>query len=93
MTKSSITPDDAIALLNDAYASDPGAMARLVEARVPCNEELADHPTVQVGHRNNSYTVGLMGIINGLFGVDVRGNGIIAASYDDNSNLTGFIKL
>jgi hypothetical protein len=73
----SISIPGAIDLLNEALALDPVAISALVSNRVPCNENLANHDSIQAsGH---PFSVGLLGIINGLFGVDERGWGAIAA--------------
>lgn len=91
MRKSSVTVDDAIALLNEAVALDRPAMAALLANRVPCNDALADHPTIQVQAQHGGYHVGLLGIINGLFGVDDEGKGPICYVFADG-HLQGFAK-
>lgn len=56
-------------------------MQALVESRVPCNDALADHPTVQVGEGPGGRpVVGLLGILNGLVS-----DGLLCAVYDDES--------
>jgi len=87
MIKNSITVDEVIALLNSMVKADPEATEALVEQRVPCNETLADHPTIQVvgGEGPNQPKVGLLGVINGLFGADATGWGPIAAQFEGNS--------
>lgn len=83
-----VTPDDAIEVLNRMIEADQQAAQQLVNGRVPCNRGLADDPTIQVGRRNGaigwerSWEVGLLGIINGIFGIDDRGWGPIAAVFD-----------
>ncbi len=81
-----LTVDAAISLLNEILEIDPQALSQLIEHRVPCNAELGDHPTVQVtGYKSlETLTVGLLGILNGLFGVDEEGWGAIAARYEDD---------
>ena len=82
--KEQVTIDEVIEVLNEALKLDPYAIQRLAGTRIRCNEELADHPTVQVSTGCNvAFEVGLLGIINGLFGVDDRGWGPIAAYYDE----------
>lgn len=80
--KQSITIQDAIDLLNDALKCDPVAITSLTSHRVLCNLKLADHKLIQVGSNEGTYRVGLLGIINGLFGVDDKGYGPIAAIVD-----------
>lgn len=83
MIKESITPDEAIELLNSAIKADKAAIDNLVNARVACNLELADHPTIQVGcYGGKGCNVGLLGILNGLFGIADDGWGCIAAVFE-----------
>ena len=90
------TVDEAIAILNTILEADPKAIEALVQHRVGCNTTLADHPTVQVGKNDSpggevrQYTVGLLGIINGLFGVDQDGWGYIATEYSDGGHILLF---
>lgn len=91
----SVTADDVVALLNEAFSLDPAAVQALVDHRVPCNKALGDHPTIQVGIAANwrkrrpndhnlpddaEYTVGLLGLLNGIFGKPEGGP--IAAIYN-----------
>jgi hypothetical protein len=97
MPNPSISLDDAIVFLNEALALDPEGITRLVNARVPCNLALADHPTIQCGVVSLgplAHEVGLLGILNGLFGIRDDGWGHIAVAYEDNSlaKIIGFEK-
>ena len=80
----SITPEDAIKVLNEALEIDCDAIKALIEYRVLCNEKLADHPSIQVrAYDPEGLKVGLLGIINGLFGSDKEtGYGYIAIDGD-----------
>jgi len=79
--------------LNEIYSHDPEALHALCESRVPCNEALRKHPTVQVlveGGGTES-RVGLLGILNGIVGIQDDGWGYISAIYDeDTMKLQGF---
>ena len=90
----SVTIDDTIKFLNDLLAIDPDAIGKLVETRVGCNAALAGHPTVQVsGDLSGQDCVGLLGVLNGLFGVDFKFRGPITAEFDDVSGkLTRFYR-
>jgi hypothetical protein len=55
--------------LNGLLLLDRNAIACLIANRVPCNQGLADHPTVQAGAQHGGFHVGLLGILNGLCGV------------------------
>lgn len=83
MIRDWVTVDDALAVLNRAVASDPEAISALLEQRVPCNKALADDPTIQVASKDGAYHVGILGILNGIFGTDEDGWGPIAASMTD----------
>lgn len=80
---------DAIGVLNRVHAADPTVLPVLFAHRVRCNEALADDPSVQVKQREGHCDVGLLGIINGLFGVDAATRGFISAHYD-GGELTHF---
>lgn len=87
--KSQVTIDETIDLLNELIRLDKPAIAALLANRVPCNQALADHPTVQVQAQNDGYHVGLLGIINGLFGTDDHLWGPICFEFEDG-HLTKF---
>ena len=94
MTDFTITPEDAIAVLNRIHAADPTVLPRLIRYRVPCNETVAGDPTVHVGLDQTDktmMTVGLLGILNGIFGADeATGYGPILAYYDGVGDLDRF---
>ena len=93
---STVTPQAAVEFLNQLNRLDPRTMYQLCAGtlRAHCNEAMANHPTVQCldlqacvmpsgyprsGHR---YEVGLVGILNGLFGVDQFKYGPIVMVFD-----------
>ena len=87
MIKESITIDDAVVYLNSILEADPLAVRSLLCLRVPCNVTLADHPSAQVDAAwNEGFTVGLLGVINGLFGVNEFEWGVIACILDAEKN-------
>lgn len=65
------TAEHAVEVLNRIHAADPSVLPTLIAHRVPCNDAVADDPTVQVlGLPDGSVVgVGLLGVINGIFGV------------------------
>ena len=80
--------DFIIERLNEFAETDPDAVRALVNARVPCNEALARHPTVQVSYRGDGKPlVGLLGILNGIVGTVGKGTfkdcGFVAAEIED----------
>lgn len=86
MWRSSVTIDETIALLNELAQIDQDAMYALIEQRVPCTDRLAYHETVQVKRQNGAHYVGMLGILNGLFGVDDDGRGPITAYFEFEAN-------
>lgn len=90
MLKQSITPEDVVVLLNEAILSDSKAVGMLIAARVPCNDRLADHSTIQVGLIDGKYRVGLLGMLNGMFGIDEDGYGPITAVFNGAGELVEF---
>lgn len=73
-----------IVLLNELLEKDPVAITELfLGRRVQCNKAIADHPTVQVLQKDDSFVMGVLGLLNGIFGVDHEGFGYIVAHCDD----------
>ena len=68
--KRKVKIDDAIEYLNGLLRLDHSAVMGLCEERVQCNSDLAAHPSCQVYALPNDagYRVGLLGVLNGLFG-------------------------
>jgi hypothetical protein len=74
--------DKIAALMNEMLAADPFATQKLINSRVRCSYELAQHPTIQVGRTDGftvMYDVGLLGVLNGLCDSKRR----VAAVIDD----------
>ena len=97
MIKETISVDDTIVFLNELLAYDSEAIRDLILfGKVSCNEKMANHPTVQVGVIKNSnglksFSLGFLGLLNGLFGIhDLSGYGEIAALFDDENKLLKF---
>lgn len=85
MIKSSVTIEEVLEVLNRAVEVDPEAMHSLCTNRVPCNNTLAKDPTIQVSktlREGANYKVGLLGILNGIFGTDESGWGTIAGEFE-----------
>lgn len=80
----------AVRVLNEALDVHPEAIEALVSHRVPCNGALAKHPSIQVGETASGWEVGMLGIINGLFGTDKDDWGFIAAEFDDAGHIRHF---
>lgn len=86
-----MTVDNAILFLNSLLALDRNAVQQLVDMRVTCNSDLADHPTVQCGEGPyGTPVVGLLGVLNGFLSGET---GFVAAIYADDGTLTHFEQL
>lgn len=75
-------------VLNRAFKADPDALQSLVFSRVNCNDTLAKDPTICV-YGDNEYTVGLVGILNGIC-TELTGEKIAVAT--DEFKVKGFVK-
>lgn len=80
-----ISARDVVDYLNELLGLDLVAISSLIETRVLCNKLLADHPTVQVVPNETGNVVGLLGILNGLFGVKKDFTGYIGAQMEGNT--------
>jgi len=90
MIKTSVSLQETVDFLNSLLEKDPVAITALFSMRTACNKEMADHETVQVGALSKDYfQVGMIGVLNGLFGIDSNGWGHICAHYD-NGSITHF---
>lgn len=87
--RETVTINEVIEILNEAIKLDTPAIAALIANRVPCNEGLADHPSIQCGSQHGGYWVGMLGVINGLFGVDEHGWGAIASVFEEDGSPDG----
>jgi len=88
MLKESVTPQDVCDLLNGLLETDREFIQNLINSRIPCNKDVADHPTIQVqGYKDypNVHTCGILGILNGLFGIRENGFGPLCCELDDES--------
>ena len=82
MNRDSITIEETVEFLNSMFKTDPTATHLLFSCRVTCNEDLADHPSIQVRCEGDNCSVGVIGLLNGLFGTNKEGWGFIASVYD-----------
>ena len=87
MNEPTITLTQCIEYLNSLIECDERAIFSLVMNRVPCNEKLTEHNTCQV---TNKSFVGMLGVINGIFGIK-NYQGLIQAVFDDGK-LVEFVK-
>lgn len=81
--------DRVLSVLNTALKMDYEAICSLVELRVPCNEELANHPTIQVSADGKQTKVGLVGVLNGV--IEPLTGERIAYEFDDTNKILRFV--
>ena len=94
-----VTVGQVVELLNQALQADDAALTDLIQTRVACNEKLAKHSSIQVGlapgcdpeDKKLFYEVGILGLLNGLFGVDEKQWGAIAAEMDPSGHVRRFV--
>lgn len=95
--KESVTIEDCVNYLNSLTKADPLAMRAFLCIRMPCNYELAIHPIAQISDsweewHTVGFTIDLMGIINGLFGIDKNNWGLIAYKLSEDGKVFEFFK-
>lgn len=92
MIKKSITPQDACDLLNEFLKLDRDCVHGLIAHRQECKEAIANHPTIQVQQLKDDKfpKVGIVGILNGMFGIDEDGMGAIFYDEGDNGEILCF---
>lgn len=64
--------------LNELLELDRPAIALLTSNRMSCNDKLADHPSCQVMLQHDGFHVGMLGVLNGLCGIDNDGGPVCA---------------
>jgi len=92
MFRDKISIDETIEYLDSLFVADPRAMRAMLRTLTVCNNALAEHPTAQAWTWGEDASIGLMGIINGMFGVDGDGRGAIAYCLDEAGELVGFMR-
>ena len=90
MIKESITPNDVVNLLNELLKLDPKGITNLFKTYVNVNDAIENHPTVQITGCDSAL-LGIMGILNGLFGTLEDESGVIYYSIDETvGNILNF---
>lgn len=88
--------DLVVEALNRIHKMDPQILPKLIMYHVPTTKAVADHPTIPVHLNKNTttYTVGLLGIINGIIKrrLDER-NVFVAAEFNGFGELIEFKRL
>lgn len=81
------TVQQAVDLLNEALEIDREAIETLFSQRVAASKALGEHPTIQIlTHPGGERTLGVLGLLNGIFGVDAEQWGFIASCHDDETD-------
>ena len=85
-----ITSHGIVQLLNSLVHADPDCMHNLTEQRVPCNQAVVEHPTVQVWSHDGKDLLGLLGVLNGIVASEDE---LIEGVYDDETTLLKSFRL
>jgi len=72
-----------INILNELLELDRPAVGALIANRVPCNQDFANHPNVLVWPQNNGFHIGILGLLNGICGLEIDNNGLIEAVFEE----------
>ena len=92
-----ITIEEMISYLNYLLEIDPPTISRLFQMRSACSEELAKSPVHVVMDENARSFVGVLGILNGLFGYagtgPFRESGAIGTLTNKDGVIKAFIKV
>lgn len=78
-----IGPKEVVGYLNELLELDHECVRKLFSVRAECNEKIGDHPTAQVRAYDGPLTLGVMGLINGMFPTYDDGFGMIIYDSDD----------
>ena len=76
--------DFVIEILNEALEADPDAMNELFNVKIPVNDDLLNHRTIQCSAHRKDF--GVMGLINGIIGADDNNIGYVAMDVDLKSH-------
>jgi len=89
MLKDYVTSQEVCDLLNELLKIDYTCVHNLISHRERCNKKFAEHPTVQVKqYKTDKFpVVGIIGIINGLFGIREDGMGAICFEFNNEKIL------
>ena len=90
--KKAITLTETIDILNSALLADQKAVTELFFDRKKCNVYMANHETIQCGMIKGEYYVGVLGLLNGMFGIDENGYGAIMMVIEEGK-ITKFKKV
>jgi len=70
---------NAVVVLNRAIEKDPLAVRALFNKKIFANDALCDDESILVDQDSG---VGVLGILNGIIGLNDKGMGYVAAAYD-----------
>lgn len=83
---------DLVEFLNETLALDPDFVQALVTYRPPCNQALADHPTIPVGKaEQGGFKTGFIGVLNGY--LSSQEEAMLAGNFDESGRIIEFIRI
>lgn len=87
-----MTAQDMAKTLNDALAVDPACISTMFNIRRTCNQQLTDHPHIQVlGETGKPGVIRFIGLLNGML-LDSGSTDVLVMTIDDaaQGNVIGF---
>lgn len=98
MKNKTVSVSDVVKYLNELCEIDSDAIKSLIEYRVSTNKEMMEHPSVCVMCSEDSNgnpihpKLGMLGVINGIFGISKSEWHYIAAEFDEDGNFHRFLE-
>lgn len=82
--------DKIINIMNEALELDRNAVEELISTRVSCNEALSAHKSIQVKKEQDGYSLGVLGLLNGIGGIRSNSWGHICVIINEDGSIVRF---
>jgi len=92
MLRETVSVQEVCVFLNEFLKLDSDCLTNLVNTRHKCNEKIVEHESIQVScNTDGNFYVGLLGVLNGMFGTnETRAASIVAQINDFNGQILCF---
>lgn len=85
-----VSVKDVVTRLNLLLKKDPDTVQRLVEKKVRASPELVQAPDMPILDGRGTPKLGVVDLLNAIFGVDLKGYGPVMPCYNENERLVSF---